>query len=75
MDICLVRQNEWTNVHPTSCLGMLWLQTHFETEEWEALATKRAIISNKNAQLLINDAEDAGLTLSSVPSLTYSKKF
>ena len=42
---------------------MLWLQTHFETDQWEALSSSTVIISEENSQLLIEDAKNAGLNV------------
>ena len=42
---------------------MLWLQTHFENDKWEALSSSTVIISEENSQLLIEDATNAGLDI------------
>ena len=42
---------------------MLWLQTHFENDQWEALSNSKVIISEENSQLLIEDATNAGLNI------------
>ena len=42
---------------------MLWLQTHFEDDHWEALSNSAVIISEENAKMLIEDAKDAGLKI------------
>jgi len=42
---------------------MLWLQTHFEDDQWEALSNSTVIISEENSQLLIEDAKKAGLNV------------
>ncbi|MDC3134420.1 hypothetical protein OA511_00375 [Prochlorococcus sp. AH-716-J09] len=42
---------------------MLWLQTHFENDQWEALSNSTVIISEENSQLLIEDATNAGLNI------------
>ena len=44
-------------------IGMLWLQTHFENNQWEALSNSTVIISEENSQLLIEDATNAGLNI------------
>ena len=63
MDICLVNidNNSNKSLKPTSVLGMLWLQTHFEEDNWEALSTNQVIISKENSKLLVKDAISAGL--------------
>ena len=42
---------------------MLWLQTHFENDQWEALSNSTVIISEENSQLLIEDARMQALIL------------
>ncbi len=67
MDICLVDidNNSNKSLKPTSVIGMLWLQTHFEDNQWEALSNNQVIISKENSQLLVNDAISAGLNIKS----------
>ena len=63
MDICLTNADNKYNksITASSVHGMLWLQTHFEDEQWKALAESRVIISKSDAELLSKDAELAGL--------------
>ena len=63
MDICLINVDNKCNksILPSSVHGMLWLQTHFEDEQWEALAETRVTISEFDAKLLSKDANLAGL--------------
>ena len=65
MDICLITidSNLNNSLQPKSALGMLWLQTHFENDQWEALSNSAVIISEENSQLLIQDATNAGLNI------------
>ena len=65
MDICLVTIDNDLNksLLPKSAIGMLWLQTHFENDKWEALSNSTVIISEENSKLLIEDATDAGLDI------------
>ena len=65
MDICLITIDNSLNksLRPKSAIGMLWLQTHFENDKWEALSNSTVIISEKNSQLLIEDARNAGLNI------------
>ena len=67
MDICLVNidNNSNKSLQPKSILGMLWLQTHFDNDQWEALSNNSAIVSEQNAKLLIEDATKAGLSIES----------
>ena len=65
MDICLITIDNNLNksLLPKSAFGMLWLQTHFENDQWEALSNSTVIISEENSQLLIKDATNAGLNI------------
>ena len=67
MDICLVNIDNNLNksIEPASIIGMLWLQTHFENDQWEALSNNAVKISNENSELLVKDATSAGLTIKS----------
>ena len=67
MDICLVDidNNSNKSLKPTSVIGMLWLQTHFEETQWEALSNNQVIISKENSKLLVNDGISAGLNIKS----------
>ncbi|MCR8539032.1 MAG: hypothetical protein JJ848_001590 [Prochlorococcus marinus CUG1439] len=65
MDICLITIDNNLNksIQPKSPFGMLWLQTHFEDDKWEALSNSTVIISEENSKLLIEDATSAGLSI------------
>ena len=65
MDICLVTIDNNLNksLQPKSAIGMLWLQTHFEDDQWEALSNSTILISEEHSKLLIEDATDAGLDI------------
>ena len=65
MDICLITIDNILNksLQPKSVLGMLWLQTHFENDQWEAISNSTVIISEENSKLLIEDANNAGLNV------------
>ena len=65
MDICLINIDNKFNksLQPKSAIGMLWLQTHFENDQWEALSNSTVIISEESSKLLIKDASSAGLNI------------
>ena len=65
MDIRLVTIDNNLNksLQPETAIGMLWLQTHFENDQWEALSNSTVIISEENSKLLIEDATNAGLNI------------
>ena len=49
---------------------MLWLQTHFENDQWEALSNSTVIISEENSKLLIEDASNAGLDIKTFSNIS-----
>ena len=65
MDICLITidNNSNKSLQPKTAIGMLWLQTHFENNQWEALSNSTVIISEEDSKLLIEDATNAGLNI------------
>tara|TARA_B100001079_G_C16037995_1_gene351572 strand:+ start:253 stop:498 length:246 start_codon:yes stop_codon:yes gene_type:complete len=65
MDICITNVDNKSNksLRPLSIHGMLWLQTHFENDQWEALSHNKVIISEIDSKLLIEDANLAGITV------------
>ena len=72
MDISLVNVGNKCNksIVPSSVHGMLWLQTHFEDEQWEALAESRVTISELDAKLLCKDADLAGLKVEYISEIS-----
>ena len=72
MEICWANIDNNLNktLKPTSVIGMLWLQTHFDNEQWEALSNNAVIISNENSKLLVKDATKAGLKIESFSSVS-----
>ena len=67
MDICLINIDNKLNkaLKPTSVIGMLWLQTHFDNDHWEALSNNQVIVSIENSKFLVKDATSAGLKIKS----------
>ena len=65
MDICLITIDNNSNkfLQPKTAVGMLWLQTHFENNQWEALSNSTVIVSEENSKLLIEDATNAGINI------------
>ena len=72
MDICLITIDNNLNksLQPKSAIGMLWLQTHFENDQWESLSNNSVIISKENAEYLIEDASNAGLEINSFSEIS-----
>ncbi len=77
MDICLITIDNNLNksLQPKSAIGMLWLQTHFENDQWEALSNSTVIISEENSKLLIEDAMNAGLDIKSFSDISMMDLF
>ena len=70
MDISLCGKQNGTQIEPKTIHGMLWLQTHFETNHWESISNGLVIIPTKDAQMLREDAELAGLNVNFINSLS-----
>ena len=72
MDILLFQGEGRMHLRPSSVHGMLWLQTHFEDQHWEALASNEVKLTQEDAKVLSAAAEEAGLRLNSLPSVSLS---
>ena len=72
MDICITSVDNKSNksLIPLSIHGMLWLQTHFESDQWEALSLNKVIISEIDSKLLIEDANLAGVRIESMSDIS-----
>ena len=72
MDICLINIDNNLNksLQPISAIGMLWLQTHFDNDQWDALSNNQVVISAENSKLLIEDASSAGLNIKSFSGIS-----
>ena len=75
MDISLCDSRNGTQIEPISVHGVLWLQTHFESEHWESLCNGRVIIPARDAEMLNEDATKAGLNINFINSLINIDKF
>ena len=77
MDICFINIDNNLNksLKATSVIGMLWLQTHFDNDHWEALSNDSVIISEKNSKLLIEDATRADLNVKSFSGISMMDLF
>ena len=69
MDIRLSDKSNGTLIEPFSVHGILWLQTHFESDHWESVSQGLATIPKKDAQMLGEDALQAGLNVNFISSL------
>tara|TARA_R100001460_G_scaffold52887_3_gene91839 strand:- start:120 stop:350 length:231 start_codon:yes stop_codon:yes gene_type:complete len=63
MDIILSKiDNEpITRLMPVSAYGILWLQTHFDDDKWDDIASYDTVISLSDSKSLIKDANEAGV--------------
>ena len=57
-------------VSPASVHGMLWHQSHFSKESWEALSRGQAIFSQDCVDELLIDARIAGLKIDATTILS-----
>ena len=69
MDISLSSKRNGTQIEPTSIHGILWLQTHFESEHWESISNGQVILPRQDAEMLGGDAQNAGLNVNFINSL------
>ena len=74
MDISLSNKRNGTQIEPMSVHGILWLQTHFESEHWESISNGLVIIPSKDAQILSEDATNAGINVNFINSLSQIDK-
>ena len=74
MDISLTDKRNATQIEPKSVHGILWLQTHFESEYWESLSNGVVIIPTKEAIMLGEDAAQAGINVRFINSLSQLDK-
>lgn len=70
MDLRLLAEGTSFRLVPGSVHGILWLQTHFESEHWDLLAEGQVIVNRSDAETLLFDASEAGLKLNPLPNLT-----
>ena len=75
MDISLSDKRNGTQIEPKSVHGILWLQTHFESEHWDSICHGLVIIPTKDADMLGEDAKKAGLNVNFINSLSQIDKF
>ena len=74
MDISLSDKRNGTQIEPKSVHGILWLQTHFESEHWESISNGIVIIPTIDAEMLCQDAQKSGLNVNFVNSLSQIDK-
>ena len=69
MDISLSEKRNGIQIQPKTVHGILWLQTHFESEHWESISNGQVIVPRQDAEMLGGDAQNAGLNVNFINSL------
>ncbi len=62
-DLSLTAKGDTYKLLPRSVMGMLWLQTHFETSTWDLICSGAVRLKADSCDHLCSDAVDAGLNV------------
>ena len=62
-DLSLTAKGDTYQLLPRSVMGMLWLQTHFETNSWDLICTGAVHLKADSCDHLCSDAIEAGLNV------------
>jgi hypothetical protein len=62
-DLSLTAKGDTYQLLPRSVMGMLWLQTHFETSTWDLICSGAVRLKADSCDHLCSDAVDAGLNV------------
>jgi len=62
-DLSLTAKGDSYQLLPRSVMGMLWLQTHFETNSWDLICTGAVRLKADSCDHLCSDAIEAGLNV------------
>ena len=62
-DLSLTAKGDTYQLLPRSVMGMLWLQTHFETCTWDLICSGAGRLKADSCDHLCSDAVDAGLNV------------
>ncbi|MEY3544206.1 MAG: hypothetical protein RLZZ247_363 [Cyanobacteriota bacterium] len=62
-DLSLTAKGDSYQLEPRSVMGMLWLQTHFETSTWDLICSGAVRLKADCCHHLCSDARDAGLNV------------
>ena len=62
-DLSLTAKGDTYQLLPRSVMGMLWLQTHFETSTWDLICSGAVLLKADSCDHLCSDAVDAGLNV------------
>ena len=72
MDLSLTGQGDSYRITPRSVLGMLWLQTHFESDTWDLICGGQVNLKSDCCDHLCTDALEAGLQVMRIPAVALS---
>jgi len=72
MDLSLTGTGDSYRIAPRSVVGMLWLQTHFETATWDLICGGQVNLKPECCDNLCTDAIQAGLQVVRVPAVALS---
>ena len=62
-DLSLTAKGDSYQLLPRSVMGMLWLQTHFETSTWDLICSGAVRLKAESCNHLCSDALEAGLNV------------
>ena len=62
-DLSLTAKGDSFQLEPRSVMGMLWLQTHFETSTWDLICSGAVRLKADSCHHLCSDAREAGLNV------------
>lgn len=65
-DLALIEIRQGFRLLPTSVHGLVWLQTHFESGSWPALAAGEVRLDVDSSKELVGDACNAGLRVARI---------
>jgi len=65
-DLALIEIRQGFRLLPASVPGLVWLQTHFESGSWPALAAGEVRLDVASSEQLAGDAGDAGLRVARI---------
>ena len=68
-DLSLTPKGDSYQLVARSVLGMLWLQTHFETSTWDLICSGAVRLKAQSCDHLCSDAMDAGLSVARIPAV------
>ena len=68
-DITLTPLGDSYRLNPETVHGLLWLQTHFESNTWDLICSGKVLLTAESCRSLQSDARQAGLQVCSIPTI------